>query len=85
MDLMLWGKNFDLNNFKSDVLYDAIEESRLDFEDNRYDKGELSKTKYVFTQKMDSIRGHHLQLLIITEKQLWCDPIICHHKIYIKS
>ena len=33
--LMLQVKNIDLNSFKSDVLSDAIEESRLDFEDTR--------------------------------------------------
>ena len=36
---------FDINNFKTDVLADAIEESRLDFEDTRDLKGGLSKPK----------------------------------------
>ena len=44
-DLTLRGKIIDLNNFKTGILADAIEESRLDFEDTRDGKGELSKTK----------------------------------------
>ena len=43
--MTLRGKIFDLNNFKTDILADAIEESRLDFEDTRYGKGELIKPK----------------------------------------
>ena len=37
-DLTLQGKNIYLNNFKCDVMSDAIEESRLDFEDTIYGK-----------------------------------------------
>ena len=37
--LMLQGKIIDINNFRTDILSDAIEESRLDFEDTRYRKG----------------------------------------------
>ena len=35
----------DLNNFKTDILYDAIEESHIDFEDTRYGKGDLINPK----------------------------------------
>ena len=38
-------KIIDLNNFDTEILVDAIEESRIDFEDTRYGKGELSKPK----------------------------------------
>ena len=44
-DLTLRGKIIDINNFKTGILADAIEESRFDFEDTRDGKGELSKTK----------------------------------------
>ena len=44
-DLTLWGKIIDLNHFKTDILADVIDESRLDFEDTRNVKGDLSKTK----------------------------------------
>ena len=44
-DLTLWGKIIDLNNFKSDILADAIKESQIDFEDTRDEKGEQSKPK----------------------------------------
>ena len=44
--MTLRGKIIDRNNFKTDILADAIEKSRLDFEDTRYEKGELSKPKY---------------------------------------
>ena len=37
-DLTLRGKIIDLNNFKNDILADAIEESRPDFEDTRNGK-----------------------------------------------
>ena len=43
--LTLRGKIIDLNNFKTNILDDDIEESRIDFEDTRYGKGELSKPK----------------------------------------
>ena len=42
---MLWVKIVDLNNFKTNILSGAIEESRIDFEDTRDGKGELSKPK----------------------------------------
>ena len=35
------GKIIDLNNFKTDILADAIEDSRLYFEDTRDRKGEM--------------------------------------------
>ena len=44
-DLTLQGKIIDLNKSKTDILADAIEESRLDFEDTRDGKGELIKPK----------------------------------------
>ena len=43
--LTLRGKNIDLNHFKADVLYDAIVESRLDFEDTRNGKGGIGNPK----------------------------------------
>ena len=43
--LMLRGKIINLNNLKTDILADAIDESRIDFEDTRYGKGEMSKPK----------------------------------------
>ena len=43
--LMLRGKIIDMNNLKTDILADAIEESRLDFEDTRHGKGDLSNPK----------------------------------------
>ena len=43
--LTLWGKIIDLNNFKTDVLADDIEESRLNFEDTRDGKGGLINPK----------------------------------------
>ena len=43
--LTLQGKIIYLNNFKTDILADAIEESRLYFEDTRNGKGEMSKPK----------------------------------------
>ena len=44
-DLMLRGKIIDLNNLKNDILADAIEESRIDFEDRRCGKGYLRNPK----------------------------------------
>ena len=43
--LTLQGKNIDLNHFKSDVLSDAIEYSRINFEDTVDGKGDLSNPK----------------------------------------
>ena len=39
------GKIIDLNNYKTDILADAIEESRLYFEDTRDRKGWMNKSK----------------------------------------
>ena len=50
-DLNMWGKNIDLNHSKSYILYGAIEESRLNFEDTRYGKGEMSNPKYFSHEK----------------------------------
>ena len=44
-DLTLWGKIIDLNNFKTDIISDAIDKSRLEFEYTRDGKGRLSKPK----------------------------------------
>ena len=61
-DLTLQGKIIDLNKFKTDILADAIEESRLDFEDTRDGKGELIKNKEFshekWTQWEDSIYNY---------------------------
>ena len=43
--MKLCGKIIDLNNFKTDIIDDAIEEYRIDFEDTRYGKGDMSKPK----------------------------------------
>ena len=57
--MTLRGKIINLNNFKTDILSDAIEESLLDFEDTSDGKGEMSKPKYFshekWTQWEDSI------------------------------
>ena len=53
-DLTLWGKIINLNNFKNDNIADAIEESRIDFEDTRYGKGEISKPKDLSHEKWDT-------------------------------
>ena len=50
-DLTLQGKIINLNNFKADIIADDIEESRLDFEDTRYGKGEVSKPKDFSSEK----------------------------------
>ena len=44
-DLTLRGKIVDLNNFKTDILSDAIEESQIDFEYTINGKRDLSKPK----------------------------------------
>ena len=44
-DLTPRNENIDPDNFKSSVLSDAIEDCRLDFDDTRYGKGYLGKTK----------------------------------------
>ena len=43
--LTLWGKIININNFKTDIISGAIEESWLDFEDTRDGKWGLSNTK----------------------------------------
>ena len=50
-DLTLRVKNIDLNNLKSDILSDAIEEYRLNFEDTEDGNGELSNPKYFSHEK----------------------------------
>ena len=44
-DLTLRDEIIDLNNFKTDIISDTIEESRIDFEDTIYVKEGLSKSK----------------------------------------
>ena len=41
--MKLWGKSVDLNNFKSDIMFEAIEDSRVNSEDNRDYKDGISK------------------------------------------
>ena len=43
--MTLRGKIIDLDNFKTYIIADVIEESQLYFEDTRDGKGELSKPK----------------------------------------
>ena len=59
------GKNIDLNNFKRDVLSDVIEESRLNFEDTIDGKAGLSNAKQFSYEKVDSMVGQNLELLIL--------------------
>ena len=49
--MTLRGKIIDLDNFKTDILDDTIEDYRLGFEDTRYGKGELSKPKEFSREK----------------------------------
>ena len=41
--MTLQGEIIDINHFKTDILADAIEDSRIDFEDTRYGKEKLIK------------------------------------------
>ena len=50
-DLTLQGKITDLNNFKTDITTYAIEESRINFEDTRDEKGDISKPKDLSHEK----------------------------------
>ena len=50
-DLTLRGKIIDLNHFKTDILADSIEDSRIDFEEKIYGKGGVSKPKYLSHEK----------------------------------
>ena len=60
--LTLGSKITNLNIFKTHIIADAIEESRLDFEDTRDGKGDLSKLKEFshekWTQWEDSIYNY---------------------------
>ena len=55
-------KIIDLNNFKTDIISDSIEDSWIDFEDKRYGKGGMSKPKELshekWTQWEDSIYNY---------------------------
>ena len=44
-DLILRGKIININDFNTDIIADAIEESWFDFEDTRDRKEDLSKPK----------------------------------------
>ena len=61
-DLTLRDKIIDLNKFKTGILSDAIEESRIDFEYTRDGKGVMSKPKELsrekWTQWEDSIYSY---------------------------
>ena len=50
-DFTLRGNIIDLNNFKNDIIDDAIEQYRLDFEDTRDVKGYLNKPKELSHEK----------------------------------
>ena len=54
-DLTLWGRIIDINNFKTDIIADTFEESWLDFEDIRYEKGDLSKPKEFSHEKWNQL------------------------------
>ena len=54
--MTLQGKIIDINNFKTDILADAIENSRLDFEYTRDGKGELINPKS--TRMKSGINGN---------------------------
>ena len=49
--MILRGKITGLNNFKTDISDDAIDESRLDFDDTRDGKGELKKPNKLLHEK----------------------------------
>ena len=80
--LMLQGKIIDSNNFKTDIFADAIEESRIYFEDTRYVKGDLRNPKELsheeWNQREDSIynylasrgKSHGVTLLYVIRKDM---------------
>ena len=49
--MTLRGKIIDLNKFETDIIADAIEESRIHFEETRYGKGDLRKPKELSCEK----------------------------------
>ena len=57
--LTLRGKIIDLNNFKTDIIADAIGESRFDSEETRDGKGDLSKPKEL-SHLIDKLRSEEL-------------------------
>ena len=57
-DLTLRGKIINLNNFKIDILSDAIEESRIDVEDTRDGKGGLINPKEFSHENWDQWEGN---------------------------
>ena len=83
--MTLWGNIFNINNFKNDILADAIEEYRPDFEDTRYGKGGLSRPKDFSHEKWIQWEDSIYNYFASSEKQSWCDPILSHQKGYVKS
>ena len=53
--LTLRGKIIDLNNFKTDILDDAIDQSRIESEYTRYVERELINTKEFSHEKWDQL------------------------------
>ena len=49
--MTLRGKIIDLNHFKTDILSGDIEESRINFEDRIYGKGDRSNPKALLHEK----------------------------------
>ena len=84
-NLTLQGKIINLNHFKTDIIADAIEESRLDFEHTRDGKGELSKPKEFSHEKCTQWKDSIYNYFASREKHLWCAPISRHHKGCINS
>ena len=84
-DLTLRDKIINLNHFKTDIIADAIEDSRLDFEDTRDGKGELNKPKEFSHEKCTQWKDSIYNYFASREKQLWCAPILRHQKGCIKS
>ena len=50
------GKNTNLNHFKSNILYEAIEYPRLDFEDTRDINGGMSNPKRFYKKNGLDVR-----------------------------
>ena len=82
--MTLRGKITDINNFKTDIFDDAIEESRLDFEDTRDVKGELIKPKEFTYEKWTQWEDSIYNYFVSRKKQSWCAPILSHQKGYVK-
>ena len=72
-DLTLQGKYIYLYSFKSDVLSDVIKESLLNFEDNRYGKGELINTN-TFSHEKWTQWGKKICNYFSSQKNV----VVCH-------